>query len=116
MMEQMPAPRPQTGSSEQKPPNNDKKGTSRGPRFLEACFKTCSRLLREGNRRQLLLRNASGRTVLRLPLTATALIALFLLWRVPILLILAVLIALALRVQMAIYREENVEDSNGVST
>ncbi len=69
---------------------------------LRAAVRGVGRLLREGNRRQLLLRDRDGRTLFRLPLTIAALIGLFLLWKAAPLLILAVIVVFALRASFVV--------------
>jgi len=63
-------------------------------------------LIRAGNRRQLVLRNAEGVTLLRLPLTLAVIVGLFLLWQAAPLLLVAFILALALRVQFLIVELE----------
>lgn len=62
-------------------------------------------LIRRGNRRQLVLRNAEGAMLLRLPLTLAVVVGLLLLWQAAPLLLVAFLLALAFRVQFLITSE-----------
>jgi hypothetical protein len=73
---------------------------------LEMMWRALGRLIAEGNRRQLALRDRKGEVMVRLPLTVAALIALFLLWTLwPVLLVLAIVL-FAMRGSLAILRRE----------
>jgi len=61
--------------------------------------------IRAGYRRQLVLRNAEGATLLRLPVTLAILLGLLLLWQAAPLLLVAFIVALAFRVQFLIAGE-----------
>jgi len=61
--------------------------------------------IRAGYRRQLVLRNAAGATLLRLPLTLAVVVGLLLLWQAAPLLLVAFIVALAFRVQFLIAGE-----------
>ncbi|MEJ2189319.1 MAG: DUF4342 domain-containing protein [Acidobacteriota bacterium] len=76
---------------------------------FEALWRALGRLLREGNRRQLALRDRKGAVLVRLPLTIAALIGLFLLWKVWPLLLLLVIVLFALRGSVVILRRETTE-------
>ena len=62
-------------------------------------------LIRRGNRRQLVLRNAEGAMLLRLPLTLAVVVGLLLLWQAAPLLLGAFILALLFRVQFLITSE-----------
>lgn len=64
-------------------------------------------VLNAGNRRRLVLRHR-GETVLRLPLTIVALIALILLWQSPFLLIAMVALVFFLQVQVSFERRSDL--------
>ncbi len=76
---------------------------------FEMIWRALGRLIREGNRRQLALRNRKGDVMVRLPLTVAALIGLFLLWKLWPLLLLLVIVLFALRGSVAILRREAPE-------
>jgi len=76
---------------------------------FEMIWRALGRLIREGNRRQLALRNRKGDVMVRLPLTVAALIGLFLLWKLWPLLLLLVIVLFALRGSLAILRRETSE-------
>lgn len=61
-----------------------------------------SKLIDKGNKRQLILRSADNRTFLRTPLTLAVILGLVLLWRAAPLLIVAVIVALFVKVQFII--------------
>jgi len=73
---------------------------------LKMIWRALGRLVREGNRRQLALRNRNGIVLVRLPLTVAALIGLFLLWKLWPLLLLLVIVLFALRGSVVILRRE----------
>ena len=73
---------------------------------FEMIWRALGRLIREGNRRQLALRNRDGHVLLRLPLTVAALIGLFLLWKLWPVLLLLVIVLFALRGSLVILRRE----------
>lgn len=60
------------------------------------------RLIERGNSRQFILRTADGRTLLRLPATLAVFFGLLLLWKAAPLLLIAVVVALVLKVQFII--------------
>ena len=64
-----------------------------------------SRLWREGNRRQFVLRGSDSRTFLRVPLTLAVFFTLFLLWKAAPLLIVAIVTAFVLKMQFVITKE-----------
>ena len=64
-----------------------------------------SRLWREGNRRQFVLKGNDSRTFLRVPLTLAVFFALFLLWKAAPLLIVAIVTAFVLKMQFVITKE-----------
>lgn len=66
-------------------------------------------LFRRGNRRRFELKSSQGRTIFGLPLILAAIIALFLLWRVPLLLVIAVVVALVVKAQFVLTRESDGE-------
>jgi hypothetical protein len=66
-------------------------------------------LFRQGNRRHFQLNNAQGNKIFSLPLTVTVLIGLFLLWRLPFLVVLAVVVALVMKMQFVLTRPHDVE-------
>jgi hypothetical protein len=68
-----------------------------------------SELFREGNQRRFEVRNPQGQKLFGLPLVFAVLIGLFLLWRVPVLLIVAVVVALVLKFQFVITGESKSE-------
>ncbi|UCH24516.1 MAG: DUF4342 domain-containing protein [Trueperaceae bacterium] len=72
---------------------------------LNALFAKLGQLIKEGNRRQFMLRSRNGKVVFRLPLTIAVIIGLLLLWSAAPLLLIAFIIALALRVQFIVTRE-----------
>jgi hypothetical protein len=74
----------------------------RSPRQLR---EQLAKWIRTGNRRQLVLRNAEGATLLRLPLMLAVVVGLLLLWQAAPLLLVAFIVALALRVQFLIAGE-----------
>ena len=76
---------------------------------FEMIWRALGRLIREGNRRQLALRNRKGDVMVRLPLTVAALIGLFLLWKLWPLLLLLVIVLFALRGSLVILRRETSE-------
>jgi fatty acid desaturase len=61
-----------------------------------------SKLIGKGNNRQLIVRNATNRTLLRIPLTLAVILGLVLVWRAAPLLIVAFIVALFLKVQFII--------------
>lgn len=65
--------------------------------------RTLRELLRQGNRRRVLL-TRQGEVLLRLPLTLVAVLALLLLWRGPAVLVLAVGLVLVFRVRVTLER------------
>ena len=73
--------------------------------LLRSSLSGVSRLWREGNRRQFVLRGSDSRTFLRVPLTLAVLFALFLLWKAAPLLIVAIVVAFVLKVQFVITKE-----------
>jgi hypothetical protein len=76
---------------------------------FEMIWRALGRLIREGNRRQLALRNRKGEVMVRLPLTVAALIGLFLLWKLWPLLLLLLIVLFALRGSVVILRREAPE-------
>ncbi len=68
-------------------------------------FRGLSRLWREGNRRQFVLRGSDSRTLLRVPLTLAVLFALLLLWKAAPLLIVAIVVAFVLKVEFVVTKE-----------
>ena len=64
-----------------------------------------SRLWREGNRRQFVLKGSDSRTFLRVPLTLAVFFTLFLLWKAAPLLIVAIVTAFVLKMQFVITKE-----------
>jgi hypothetical protein len=66
-------------------------------------------LFRQGNRRRFQLNNAQGNKIFSLPLTITVLIGLFLLWRLPFLVVIAVVVALVMKMQFVLTRSHDVE-------
>lgn len=66
-------------------------------------------LWRQGNRRRFQLNHADGRKLFSLPLTVAILIGLFLLWRVPFLLVIAVVVGLVMKMQFVVTRDHDVE-------
>lgn len=91
----------ETGNSGGNTPGNDNKIDSAIHDFTERI----SELFRQGNRRRLEVKNPEGRTLFGLPLLIAAVIGLFLLWRVPVLLIVAVVVALVMKFQFVIVEE-----------
>lgn len=59
-------------------------------------------LIARGNARQLIVRSADDRTLLRLPVTIAVLLGALLLWQAAPLVIVAVIVALALKVQFIV--------------
>ena len=66
-------------------------------------------LFRQGNRRRFELHDAEGKAIFSLPLTIAVLIGLFLLWRLPVLLIIAAVAALFLKAKFVLTREHGTE-------
>lgn len=66
-------------------------------------------LFRQGNRRRFELHNSEGKALFSLPLTIAVLIGLFLLWRLPVLLIIAAVAALFLKAKFVLTREHVTE-------
>ncbi len=76
---------------------------------IKRIFDRIGDLIRQGNRRRLELRNPQGGAIFSLPLTIAVLIGVFLLWRVPLLLVIAVVVALVLKAQFVFTRDPDVE-------
>lgn len=70
--------------------------------LLRELARVLSRLVERGNRRQLILRSADDRTLLRIPVTLAVLLGLVLLWQAAPFLIVALVVALALKVQFIV--------------
>lgn len=68
-----------------------------------------SDLFRQGNRRRFQLKNSQGKALFSLPLTVAVLIGLLLLWRAPLLVLIAVVVALVLKTQFVLTRERDGE-------
>jgi hypothetical protein len=91
-------------SDHQRNDDNRKDAWDRLGETFELIWRALGRLIAEGNRRQLALRDRKGEVLVRLPLTVAALIALFLLWAVwPALLVLAIVL-FAMRGSLVILR------------
>ncbi len=68
-------------------------------------------ILAAGNRRRLVLRHR-GETVLRLPLTVVAVVALILLWQSAFLLVALVALVFFLQIQVSLERRSDVQQHN----
>ncbi|MDQ3457930.1 MAG: DUF4342 domain-containing protein [Deinococcota bacterium] len=73
--------------------------------LLRELARALSRLVERGNDRQLILRSADDRTLLRIPVTLAVLLGLVLLWQATPFVIVAVVVALALKVQFIVATE-----------
>ena len=94
---------------------NHEPGENRIDQGIRSFTDRIADLWRQGNRRRFQVNRPDGSELFGLPLTVTVLIGLFLLWRVPFLLVIAVVVGLVMKMQFVVTRPQDgeiVEPSN----